>query len=71
LPVSQAAFTHGNRKIIGYLFDQGADLSLIVGAPDDWRFIVEMARYGDNYELTNWLKEIMENGAKWGSTDCF
>jgi hypothetical protein len=31
--VSQAAFTHGNRKIIEYLFDQGADLSLIVGRP--------------------------------------
>lgn len=71
LPVSQAAFTLGNRKIIWYLFDQGADLSLEVGMPDDRTFIVEMARYGDSHELTNRLKEIMENRATWGSTDCF
>ena len=71
LPVIQAAFTHGNRKIIGYLVDQGADLSLLVGAPDDRASIVEMARYGNNHELANWLEEIMENGAAWGSTDCF
>ena len=44
LPVSQVALNHGNRKIIGYLVDQGTGLSLLVGAPDDRASIVEMAR---------------------------
>ena len=70
-PISGPSINHGNRKIIGYLVDQGADLSLLVGAPDDRASIVEMARYGNNHELANWLEEIMENGAAWGSTDCF
>ncbi|MGI9272780.1 MAG: hypothetical protein ACR2QT_13465 [Woeseiaceae bacterium] len=59
LPLSQAAQTHGKRDIIDYLLENGADPTLSVGSPDDRGTIVEMARYGENFELADWLESII------------
>ena len=60
LPIAQAAFTHGAREVIEYLLDSGADPTLSVGSPDDRATIVEMARYGGNNELADWLEKIID-----------
>ena len=59
LPISQAASTHGAREVIEYLLDCGADPTLSVGSPDDRATIVEMARYGKDDDLADWLEQII------------
>lgn len=64
LPLSQAASLHGNREMIDYLLENGADPTLSVGNPDDRATIVEVARYGNNHELADWMETIIdERGA--------
>ena len=59
LPLSQAASSHGDRAMIELLLDNGADPSLSVGSPDDRATIVEMARYGKNPDIADWLPSNM------------
>ena len=61
LPITQAASTHGSRQIIEYLIEQGADLGLTVGEPDDRASIVQMAQYGNNPELAEWLQQLVDD----------
>ncbi|MGI9219647.1 MAG: ankyrin repeat domain-containing protein [Woeseiaceae bacterium] len=60
LPLSQAAQTHGCREMVSYLIDNGADPTLSVGSPDDRATIVEVARYGENHELADWLLTVID-----------
>lgn len=60
LPLSQAVSTHGRQDVVEYLLEKGADPTLSVGSPDDRATIVEMARYGENIQLTDWLQTIIK-----------
>lgn len=60
LPITQAASTHGSRPIIEYLIEKGADLNLTVGDPDDCASIVQMAQYGNNPKLAQWLQQLID-----------
>lgn len=69
LPITQAASTHGDRLIIQYLLNKGADLTLTVGDFNDRATVVEMAHSGNNHELANWLQQLVdETIASKGST---
>lgn len=46
LPITQAAFSHGDQELIEYLLERGADPTLSVGSPYDRATVVEMARLG-------------------------
>ena len=61
LPITQAASTHGDRKVIEYLLESGADPTLSVGSPDDRATVTEMARSGNNHELADWLDQIVND----------
>ena len=60
LPITQAAGSHGDRTLIKYLLQMGADPSLEVGSPDDRATVVEMARMGGHEDLANWLEDIID-----------
>jgi hypothetical protein len=60
LPLSQAVSLHGNREMIDFLLDCGADPTLLVGDPDERGTIPDMARWGKNDELAKWLEQIIQ-----------
>ncbi|MYB49740.1 MAG: hypothetical protein F4X72_10835 [Dehalococcoidia bacterium] len=61
LPITQAACSHGDRKLIEFLLDVGADPTLTVGGPGQEATVPEMARWGGNDELAEWLEEVFEH----------
>ncbi|WP_189517652.1 ankyrin repeat domain-containing protein, partial [Cerasicoccus arenae] len=56
LPITQAAGAHGNRELIEFLLEAGADPTAIVGDLSDSATVVEMARFGKNEDLAVWLE---------------
>ena len=60
LPITQAACSHGNRTLIEYLVEKGADPTLIVGDPSDQATVPQMARSGGHEELAQWLEAIID-----------
>ncbi len=60
LPITQAAGSHGDRKLIEFLLDHGADPALLVGDPDNRASVPKMARYGAHNELSLWLEQVIE-----------
>lgn len=60
LPITQAAGTHGDRQMIEFLLESGADPTLSVGDPDDRATVPEMARYGGHEELAAWLDGLVK-----------
>ena len=59
LPITQAAGSHGDRVMVEFLLDSGADPALMVGDPDERGTVPEMARYGGHAELADWLEEVI------------
>lgn len=59
LPITQAASTHGDRAVIDVLLDAGADVSLIVGDPDDQASVPDMARAGGHADLAKFLQSLL------------
>ena len=57
LPITQAASIHGDRRLVEYMIEAGADLSRMVGDPDERCTVPDMARYGGHDELAVWLDE--------------
>ena len=57
LPITQAVSTHGDRRLVEYLIEAGADPSLMVGDPDERCTVPDMARYGGHENLAAWLEE--------------
>ena len=56
LPITQAVSTHGDRRLVEYMIEAGADLTLLVGDPDDRATVPDMARYGGHEDLAVWLE---------------
>jgi len=56
LPISQAVSTHGDRRLVEYMIEAGADPTLLVGDPDDRATMPDMARYGGHEDLAVWLE---------------
>ena len=61
LPITQAVSTHGDRRLIEFLLDHGADPTLFVGGADEPSSIPEMARYGGHNELALWLEQTISD----------
>lgn len=59
LPITQAASTHGDRRIIDLLVEAGADLSLLVGDATDRASIPDMARAGGHEELAQYIEALI------------
>ena len=65
LPITQAASTHGDRRMVEYMIEAGADPTLTVGAPDERSTVPDMARAGGHPDLAVWLDErISERGGR-------
>ena len=60
LPITQAVSSHGDRKLIEFLLDHGADPTLLVGGPNERTSVPGMARYGGHDELALWLEQIID-----------
>lgn len=58
LPITQAAYAHGDRTMINFLLDSGADPTLLVGPPDDLCNLCDMARHGGHKNLASELESI-------------
>ena len=66
LPITQAVSTHGDRRIVEYMIEAGADPTLTVGDPDERSTVPEMARAGGHAALAAWLDgQISERGGEW------
>ena len=59
LPITQAASSHGDRKLIEFLLDHGADPTLLVGDPDERSNVSQMAGYAGHHELASWLEQVI------------
>ena len=57
LPITQAVSTHGDRRLVEYMIEAGADPSRMVGDPDERCTVPDMARSGGHDELAVWLNE--------------
>ena len=57
LPITQAVSTHGDRRLVEYMIEAGADPSRMVGDPDERCTVPDMARSGGHDELAVWLDE--------------
>ena len=57
LPITQAVSTHGDRRLVDYMLEAGADPTRMVGDPDERGTVPDMARYGGHEELAVWLDE--------------
>ena len=63
LPITQAVSTHGDRRIVEYMIEAGADPTLTVGDPDARSTVPDMARAGGHAALAEWLDgQISERG---------
>ena len=66
LPITQAVSTHGDRRIVEYMIEAGADPTLTVGDPDARSTVPDMARAGGHVALAAWLDgQISERGGEW------
>ena len=61
LPITQAVSTHGDRGLVEYMIEAGADLTLLVGDRDDRYSVPDMARYGGHERLAAWLDAQIGN----------
>ena len=61
LPITQAVSTHGDRGLVEYMIEAGADLTLLVGDRDDRYTVPDMARYGGHERLAAWLDAQIGN----------
>ena len=59
-PITQAAYAHGDRTMINFLLDLGADPTLLVGPPDDLCNLFDMARRGGHNNLASELESIVD-----------
>ena len=63
LPITQAACAHGDRQTIELLLSAGADLTLLVGDPDDQATAASMAESGGHAQLAEWLQGLIDEAS--------